>query len=218
LLAFTSLAVVLADARSAALLAAASLAVVLADARSTALLAPASAAVVLADARPAAFLAPTSLAVVLADAWAIALLAQSQDSAMLARACSLALPTLAFLAVVRALCALVLPRFAACPTTALSFFMLLLLGVVVFLGRGTLSLLHSLLFAFAFEATLLVLGLFLPLLFKASRLPPHLPHRAAPVLLPRPQHRTRREPDVSRPLSRFHARRCPQAELSQDQL
>jgi hypothetical protein len=44
--------------------------------------------------------------------------------------------------------------------------MLLHLGLVVFLGRGTLSLLHSLLFAFAFEATLLVLGLFLSLLFK----------------------------------------------------
>jgi hypothetical protein len=34
--------------------------------------------------------------------------------------------------------------------------MLLLLGLVASLGRGTLSLLHSLLFAFAFEATLLV--------------------------------------------------------------
>ena len=49
--------------------------------------------------------------------------------------------------------------------------MLLLLGLVVFLGRGTLSLLHSLLFAFASEVTLLVLGLFLSLVFKllASR-------------------------------------------------
>jgi hypothetical protein len=49
--------------------------------------------------------------------------------------------------------------------------MLLLLVFVVFLGRGTPSLLHSLLFAFAFEATVLVLGLFLPLVFKllASR-------------------------------------------------
>jgi hypothetical protein len=44
--------------------------------------------------------------------------------------------------------------------------MLLLLGVVGFLGQGTLSLLHSLLFAFAFEATLLVIGLFLSLVFK----------------------------------------------------
>jgi hypothetical protein len=44
--------------------------------------------------------------------------------------------------------------------------MLLLLGLVAFLGWGTLSLLHSLLFAFALEATLLVLGLFLSLLLK----------------------------------------------------
>jgi hypothetical protein len=44
--------------------------------------------------------------------------------------------------------------------------MLLLLGLVGFLGRGTLSLLHSLLFAFALEATLLVFGLFLSLLLK----------------------------------------------------
>jgi hypothetical protein len=44
--------------------------------------------------------------------------------------------------------------------------MLLLLGLVGFLGQGTLSLLHSLLFAFALEATLLVLGLFLSLVFK----------------------------------------------------
>jgi hypothetical protein len=44
--------------------------------------------------------------------------------------------------------------------------MLLLLGLVVFLGPGTLSLLHSLLFAFAWDATLLVLGLFLALFFK----------------------------------------------------
>jgi hypothetical protein len=45
------------------------------------------------------------------------------------------------------------------------------LGLVVFLGRGTLPLLHSLLFAFASEATLLVPGLFLSLVFKllASR-------------------------------------------------
>jgi hypothetical protein len=44
--------------------------------------------------------------------------------------------------------------------------MLLLLGLVGFLGPGTLSRLHSLLFAFAFEASLLVLGLVLPLVFK----------------------------------------------------
>jgi hypothetical protein len=44
--------------------------------------------------------------------------------------------------------------------------MLLLLGLVAFLGQGTLSLLHSLLFAFALEATLLVLGLFVALVFK----------------------------------------------------
>ena len=44
--------------------------------------------------------------------------------------------------------------------------MLLLLGLVAFLGHGTLSLLHSLLLAFALEATLLVLGLFISLVFK----------------------------------------------------
>jgi hypothetical protein len=44
--------------------------------------------------------------------------------------------------------------------------MLLLLGLVVFLEYGTLSLLHSLLLAFAFEAALLVLGLFLSLVVK----------------------------------------------------
>ncbi len=66
----------------------------------------------------------------------------------------------------RAFCALILRRFAACATTAHSFFMLLLLGLVAFLGQGTLPLLHSLLFAFALEATLLVLGLFLSLAFK----------------------------------------------------
>ena len=49
-------------------LAPASSAVVLADARLAALLAPASYAVVIADARPAALLAPAPLAVVLADA------------------------------------------------------------------------------------------------------------------------------------------------------
>jgi hypothetical protein len=76
------------------------------------------------------------------------------------------LPTLAFLAVVRALCALVLHSFTAVPAAAHTFSMLLLLGLVAFLGRGTLSLLHSLLFAFAFEATLLVLALFLSLPFK----------------------------------------------------
>jgi len=76
------------------------------------------------------------------------------------------LPTLAFLAAVRALYAFFLGSLAACPTTTHSFFMLLLLGRVCFLGRGTLSLLHSLFFAFAFEATLLVLGLFLSLVFK----------------------------------------------------
>jgi hypothetical protein len=53
---------------------------------------------------------------------------------------------LAFLAVVRALCALFLCIFAAGPTTAHSFFMLLLLGFIVFLGRRMLPLLHSLLF------------------------------------------------------------------------
>ncbi len=44
--------------------------------------------------------------------------------------------------------------------------MLLLLGLVAFLGQGTLSLIHSLLFAFAVEATLLVLCLFLSLVLK----------------------------------------------------
>jgi hypothetical protein len=44
--------------------------------------------------------------------------------------------------------------------------MLMLLGLVVFLERGTLSLLHSLLFAFASEATQHVLGLFPSLVFK----------------------------------------------------
>ena len=44
--------------------------------------------------------------------------------------------------------------------------MLLLLGLVAFLGQGTLSLLHSFHFAFALEATLLVLGLFVSLVFK----------------------------------------------------
>jgi hypothetical protein len=44
--------------------------------------------------------------------------------------------------------------------------MLLLLGLVAFLGQGTLSLLHSVLFAFAVEAALRVLGLLLSLVFK----------------------------------------------------
>ena len=44
--------------------------------------------------------------------------------------------------------------------------MLLLLDLVTFLGRGTLSLLHILLFTLDFDDTLLVLGLFLSLLFK----------------------------------------------------
>ena len=88
----------------------------LADARPAALLAMASFAVVLADARPAALLAPASSAVVLADAPPAALLAAGS------------------LAVVWALCGLSLRTFAACPTTAHSFFMRLLLGLVVFLG------------------------------------------------------------------------------------
>jgi hypothetical protein len=71
------------------------------------------------------------------------------------------LPALAFLVVVRALCALFLRSFAACPATAHSFFILLLLSLVAFLGQWTLSLLHSLLFAFAWEAALLVLSFFL---------------------------------------------------------
>jgi hypothetical protein len=44
--------------------------------------------------------------------------------------------------------------------------MLLLLGLVCFLGQGTLSLPHSLLFAFALESTVLVLGLFVSLVLK----------------------------------------------------
>ena len=44
--------------------------------------------------------------------------------------------------------------------------MLLLLGLVGVLGQGTLSLLRSLLFAFALEAAQLVLGLFLSLVFE----------------------------------------------------
>jgi hypothetical protein len=80
----------------------------------------------------------------------MAFLAQSQGSAMLADARAAALPTLASSAVVRALCALVVYSFPACPTTTHSVSMLLLLGLMAFLGRGTFSLLHSLLFAFAF--------------------------------------------------------------------
>jgi hypothetical protein len=68
ILALSSHAVVLADARPAALLAPVPFAVVLADARPAAFLAPAPSAVVLADARPAELLAPASSAVVLADA------------------------------------------------------------------------------------------------------------------------------------------------------
>jgi hypothetical protein len=106
------------------LLAPASLAVVqlvLADARPAALLALAFFAVVLANARPATLLAPASYAVVLAYAQSIALLAQSQDSVVLARAGPLAMPTLVFLSVVRALCALFLHSFTTCPPTAHSF-------------------------------------------------------------------------------------------------
>jgi hypothetical protein len=72
------------------------------------------------------------------------ILAQPQDSAILARARSLALTTLLFLAVVRALCTLFL---VLVPTHSV---MLLLLGLVAILGQGKLSLLHSLLFAFAY--------------------------------------------------------------------
>jgi hypothetical protein len=43
----------------------------------------------------------------------------------------------------------------------------------------------------------------------SSGLQPHLPHRATPVMPPRPpQYRTRRERDVSHPLSHFHPPRC----------
>jgi hypothetical protein len=100
--------------------------------------------------------------------------------------------------------------------------MLLLLGLVFFFGRGKLSPLHSLLFAFTLEAALLILGLFLSLLrFQASRLPPNLPHRAAPVLM-NPMItpsivRVANPTFLTHPLSRFHARPCPKAELSQDQ-
>ena len=44
--------------------------------------------------------------------------------------------------------------------------MLLLLGLVALLEQETLALLRRLLFALALEATLLVLGLFLSLVFK----------------------------------------------------
>jgi hypothetical protein len=86
LLALASSAVVLADARSAALLAPASSAVVLADARPAALLALVSFAVVLADPRPATLLAPASLAVVLADFRPAALLAAASSAVVLADA------------------------------------------------------------------------------------------------------------------------------------
>ncbi len=66
---------------------------------------------------------------------------------------------------------------------------------------------------------LLVLDFFPCLDFKhLDPRPTHLSLRGAPILFPRPQNRTRRETDVSHPLSRFHARPCPQAELSKDQL
>ena len=53
------------------------------------------------------------------------------------------------------------------------------------LGHGKLSLLHSLLFPFAFKGTLLVLWPLSFSCFRASRLLPHLPHHAAPLLPPR---------------------------------
>ena len=129
------------------MLAAASLAVVLAGARPAALLAPASDAVVLADARPDALLAPACLAVVLADAPTTALLA------------------LAFLAVVRALChsPLVLHSASSCPFPTHFLPTLRLPCCAVCFGHGTLSLFRSLLFPFAFKVTLIVYGLFLPL-------------------------------------------------------
>ncbi len=102
MLALPSFAVVLADARPAALLAPAPLAVVLADARPAALLALASYAVVLADARPAAFLALVSSAVVLADARPTALLAPAPEAVVLADARPAALLAPAPLAVVLA--------------------------------------------------------------------------------------------------------------------
>jgi hypothetical protein len=77
-----------------------------------------------------------SFAVVLADGRPAALLAPASFAA------------------VRALCALSLHIFPACtysPTTAHFFSMKLLLGLVAFLGRGTLPDLHSLFFAFAFD-------------------------------------------------------------------
>ena len=169
LLASASLAVVLVDARPAALLAPAPYVVVLADARPPALLAPASLAVVLADARPAALLAPASYAVVLADARPAAWLAPASLVVVLADAYPAAWLALASSAVVLADArpSVVLAD-AACPATAHFLSMLLLLGLVAFLGRGTLSILHSLLFAFAFKGTLLDLGLFLSLLSSFS--------------------------------------------------
>jgi hypothetical protein len=114
------------------LLALDSTSVVLADFRAAALLAPASSSVVLADARPAALLALAALVVVLADAPPAAWLA------------------LAFLAVVRALCycALVLHSASSCPFPTHFLPTLLLPCFAVCFGHGTLSLLHSLLFAF----------------------------------------------------------------------
>jgi hypothetical protein len=164
-LALASLAVVLADARPAALLAPVSLAVVLADARPAAFLAFDSSSVVLADARPAAFLAPASSSVVLADARAAALLALASLVVMLADAPAAALLALAFLAVVRALCysPLVLHSASSCPFTTHFLPTLLLPCFAVCFGHGTLSLLHSLPFPFAFKATQIVHGLFLPL-------------------------------------------------------
>jgi hypothetical protein len=97
--------------------------------------------------------------------------------------------------------------------------MLLLFCFVAFLGRGTLSLLHSLFFVVAFEAALfIVLGVFVFFVFKLLA-PRPTPLRAAPVLVPRPRHRPRRETDVLYPRSCCHARRCPQAdsEVSKDQ-
>ena len=88
-------------------------------------LAHASYAVMLADDHPDAFLAPAPSAVVLADARPAALLAVASS------------------AVMRALCLFRLHSFTACTTTAHSYGKLLLLVLVAFRGRGTLSLLHG---------------------------------------------------------------------------
>ncbi len=101
-LATSPFALVLADARSAALLAHPSNAVVFADARPAAFLAAVSFAVVLADARPAALLARGSFAVVLADARPAALLAHASDAVVLADARPAALLATASYAVVLA--------------------------------------------------------------------------------------------------------------------